>query len=1118
MDDQTPAPDHAPDPAPKRRRHLLLKAFVFLVLPAIALAVALPWLLGTSPGRAWVVGRGNARLAPGSIQLEELSLSWTRPIWLSGVKLRDSKGKVVLAAKDIRLDRGILGLLRSRPDYGTITVDGVTADVERRADGSIDVVEALGSVLKSAKPPKPGDPDPAVVVAIHGGTLRLASPELATPMTASAVEGTLTIVPGKPLEAAATLGEVGRTLELHATVDHRAPAGSTGDLEVTVAGKGWPIHLRKSGLEASGRFDGTIEAKRDRGRWSARGDTALLGVEATGPALAGDRLSLDRLVAACEAGQTATGWSILKLKLTSPVASLSGSGTWPASEGARLAGRVDLAALARMMPRAMRLRDGLTLDKGTATFRAEVSSAAGAERLVISASLDDLAASEGGRPLGLREPAHLTASAVRSSGKITVESLVMKAAGVDVTASGDLVAGVKLRGTVDLAALDAQAREWLDLGAVAASGQARLAADYRHVGENYKARFAAEFKDLKVAGLTAEPIAREIGRVDASAIGPRSDDGLPVGWREGQLDLKAGDLKVDLTATHEAGDVVVLGAVGLDLASPTPGRAQVKASVAIKGRVFEADEILAGFIPTDPEAALGTFKMAARGRLDLASGEALLTPLPGVPAGAIGLMAEGIKVSGLGRAGLPLRVDAALLGDLAGLDRMLAAWSGSPSKGLGGSWGSHLQITRSAAGRVDAVGRIDTPNVTAPGLRGPVTLAWNGGYLPEKDQVEILAATLSTAYGRARVAGNLYEVKARRICDLTATLDPRWETIDPILAASVEPNARLRASFRPIHWQGVLKADSTARLLTQQVAEIALDLSSAQAFGVTIGPAPVVLHLSGGGASFDPIQTTANGGPLTIHANLALDDAEGVWLRLLPGTRIDGAEINDAVSSSVLAFVAPVLSEATHVNGKVSVVLSRAMLPITAKGSAVIDGQVTFQDVQFLAGPLGAQVASLVGQPSPKLVLHQPMQLQVADGRVKQSGLSIPIPGGVKVDLDGSVGFDKTLDLRASVPLSARMLALDPKFESFVGGTKLSIPIRGTMAHPAIDARAMQTGLREAARTAGERGLAAQAEGLLNRVAGPNPTAGEPKGKPGRGDALGELEGLGRDLLQRKKP
>ena len=200
---------------------------------------------------------------------------------------------------------------------------------------------------------------------------------------------------------------------------------------MTVAGKGWPIHVRRAGVDARGRFEGTIEAKREGGAAGrSRATRRLLGVEATGPALAGDRLAIDRMAAACDVGQTAAGWTIREARGDQPGRLDHGdAGRSPPTAGAKLQGRVDLAALAKLLPRAMRLRDGLTLDKGTATLRADLTSVGGSDRVELAASLDDFAATEGGRPLTLREPARLSASGSRAADKVAVETLEVKAAG-----------------------------------------------------------------------------------------------------------------------------------------------------------------------------------------------------------------------------------------------------------------------------------------------------------------------------------------------------------------------------------------------------------------------------------------------------------------------------------------------------------------------------------------------------------------------------------------------------------------------------------------------------------------------------------------------------------------
>ena len=1120
MDDNKPSRS----PAPIRKKRRLRRLLAISTLLAIGLVAALPWLLGTPPARAWLLGRVNARLAPGSVELSGLGLSWTGPIKLSGLALRDPKGKLVLAARRVTLDRGLLGLLASRPDYGTITIEGVAVDVERRADGSIDILDALASALKAdpapqgipAPGPSPAPSKLAAAVVLKGGTLRVVSPELVEPITAGSLDGSATIAPGKPIELAAILGDEGRSLEICLAIDQ----ASEGDRSLIVVGKGWPIHVREAGVEAKGRFEGSLEANQVRGLWALKGDAALVGFEATGPTLLGDRLALERVVAACDLGQSATGWAIRKLDLTSPVASLQGVGSIPAVDGtpAQLRGRVDLAALARMMPNAMRLRDGLTLDRGTATLRVDLTTSGGADRAEVVASLDDFAATEGARPVKLRQPVRLTGRGARIGEKVTVEALEVKAAGIDVTAGGDLEAGVKLSGTVDLVALTAQLRDVLDLGAFDLSGHARLGADYKKVGESFKGRFAADCKDLKIAGLTAEPIVRDLVRLDASAVGASKPDGMPGDWQEARLDLKAGDLKLDLIATSKGGDVGLVAGAEVAVTSPVPGRLDARATFHRKGSIFEFDELRAGITPTDPAAAAGLVAIAVRGKLDMASGEGAFEPIPGYAVGAIGLGTEGAKLSGLGKAGAPLRVDASLAGDLAALDRLLASWSGSPLKGLAGAWASRLTVDRSVAEKIDVDGKVYVPNIVASSLKGPVALLVKGGYSPELDRLDLASLDLATGFGRVVVAGKLLETRGRRLMDLKGSVEPNWATLDRVVATSVEENARVRATVRPIRFEGSLKADSTPQLLGQIRGEVGLDVAMAEAFGVKLTPTAVVLKMDGGRAVFEPVVTTMNGGAVMIRGDLGFDADYGLWLRLNT-SRIEGAAINEAVSNSVLAYVAPVLAKSSSVTGKVTVAINRAAVPITAAGTMTFDGAMAFQNAIFNPGPLGTELTAITGQPAPALKLDQAMVVQVADGRVRQTGLAIPIGGnGLRVAIDGSVGFDETLDLKATIPLTARMLGLDPKLDKAAGGTTVALPVRGTLAKPAVDRKGLAVALRNAAKALGEKELKAEAGRFLDRIAAPNAKPGEPRSRPANRNPLGELENLGREILEPKKP
>ena len=598
-------------------------------------------------------------------------------------------------------------------------------------------------------------------------------------------------------------------------------------------------------------------------------------------------------------------------------------------------------------------------------------------------------------------------------------------------------------------------------------------------------------------------------------MGKSQPDGLPLDWREARVDVKAGDERFDLAATSKDGSVALVASAGFDVTSPVAGRASAKATFHRLGPAFEVEELRAGLTPADPKDASEAVALAVRGRLDLASGSGSFAAIPGPVVGTIGLGIDGLKLSGLGRSDLPLKVDRrpdrrprrARPGP-GELVRLAVEGAGGP---LVGSVGGRPIGRRGPGDRRQARrGRHRRAGLERPGRAGD-----QGGYAPQADRLDLSTLGLSTSFGKVTLVGKLLEAsRGRKLMNLDGTIEPVWAAVDRLMAASVEENARFRAKVHPIHLEGSLLADSTPKILEQIAGEVGLDLTMAEAFGVKLGPTPVVLKLGGGKAAFDPIVTTMNDGPVHINADLVLDAANGAWLRLAP-SQIEGAAINEAVSNSILAYVAPVLARSSEVSGKLTVALNKAMVPITADGKLQLDGALALQNVVCKPGPLGAELTSITGRAAPTLKLDQTMNVEVVDGRVHQSGLSIPLGGGAKVAIDGSVGFDQTLDLTARVPLTARLAGLDAKA---VGASTVDLPIRGTLARPALDRQALRVALREAAKALGEKEIQAEAGRFLDRIAGPNAKGGEPRSKPAGRNPLGDLENLGREILDPKKP
>lgn len=1133
-----------------RLRRLAQGLFVLSVGFAVAVA-ALPWLFSTATARDAIVKKINQALAPSKVGIGGLSLSWLGPIRLSGLSLTDGHGKTIVTAKRAVLNRGLIPLMRDHSRLGTITLDGAVVDVERRPDGSIDLIEALSPSKPADAPVSAASPKRAsarpldVTLKVARGSLVLKTPELAEPIRADemAMEVRYPAAPGKKLTWRIRLakppgGATSDTLGIDGEYDHRGASDPDLSLHVKGDGRGWPIAVAGSGVVVKARLVGSLTAARGSGAWETSGDAKLLGLDANGPALSGDRLAFDSCAAVWDVAQSGGAWSLKNLGIVSPVGTLSGRASVAADGGsipeARVEGRIDLAALARQLPHALRLREGLTLEHGSARVVVEVKSSAGAETGTLEANVSDLVARDPSHAFTLRDPAAISAQVTRTASGVSIKALNVKTAFLDLTGSGDMDKGVRLNGTIDLGGVQSQFKELIDFGAVTLAGKGAIAADYRKTGKGaaYLARYAAEVRGLKVAGLTNAPIVRDSLRLDAAVSGSASPNGAPANWESLRANAIAGPDKVTVAGRLRNGVTALTGSASLPVTvSSRDGRADVAFAGRLKPGsdgalgVVEFDECRATLRPLDPAlASSGTIALAARGSIDLVNDDVALSPLP-LPAGTplvVSVGPEGLKYHGLRKTAFTQKAaKGVLVGDLAAIERALFVWTGREPGGYGGALRAQIGMgageNRLNVGLTVSVPDFSRPTPDGKGRQpeGSVVVAASGGYAPDADRVTFDALTIASRFGRLDATGTLDNPTGSRLAELQGTIAPAWDVVSKLATESVGSPTALQGRPRPFRVKGPLSGASAVALLKGLDAEIALELTSADAFGMKLGPAPIVVRGKGGAYTIDPIETSLNNGRVTLLPGLTVDEVNGIDLSFARGSAINGAEINDQVSKAVLTYVAPVLDRATHVNGKVSVTIDHANFPLVGPDNRRVNilGQLVFQDVVFAPGPFASEMLSLAGRSdSPGVRLHQPVQLSVADGRVIQKGLEIPIRKDAAVALEGSVGFDQTLDMRASLPIFQAMLGGRSGLDKVIGDRRVVVPINGTVSHPKIDKRALQLALRDLSRSVLKKELSGNAADLLNQLV-PFPSAG----RVGGGGSI-DLKALEGELLKRIAP
>ena len=176
---------------------------------------------------------------------------------------------------------------------------------------------------------------------------------------------------------------------------------------------------------------------------------------------------------------------------------------------------------------------------------------------------------------------------------------------------------------------------------------------------------------------------------------------------------------------------------------------------------------------------------------------------------------------------------------------------------------------------------------------------------------------------------------------------------------------------------------------------------------------------------------------------------------------LDEAVLDPTVSQGVLAYIAPILADATIVGGRFSLSLESASLPVGDPGSGTLDGHLVMHAVDIGPGELAKNVLAVVPVEKPQITTlriseSSDIHFGLADRRVRHEGLKfgLPLPKTeerLDVESAGSVGLDdRSLELRLSLPLPTQMPEDRPLLKA-LAGKKLGLSIGGTLEKPEVD-------------------------------------------------------------------
>lgn len=1147
----TPSETNAGTRSGTPRKGSWWRKLAFVVACLLVLVLALPWIVAHSKLRNFVLGQvGRAAGLRGTLTAESASLGWFSTISIRGLRLADANGKTVASVQEFSSDRSLLRLALRPTNLGTLRADTPDLNLVIRRDGS-NLEDVLGDLLRPSQPSASKSPNLSVVVVAGRIAVRDQMTKKRWRIDKLSIDAALASEPNPTLnvDLGAVFSGERRPGKLRlkmkwqasddATSDVEEKAPSLGDADLALEIERLPLGIMQTllrrvapGTELTGNLSANL-----KGHWDdARGGKRAQGVKGrisgenldlAGPWLGADRLQFEELDIPCEIVWKNDTLRIDVLQVACDAGQIACQGTIPrarrllASESkaeflehlsharGKIAGEVDLAELARLLPDTLRIRPGTDITSGRILL--DVASVTDPKHVTWNASLEAtrLVAIDRGREIVWDQPLRVNAS-IRRQGdafeipKLTCESDFLRLSGAGTRDD------FQLQCSYDLTRLAKEVSRFADLGDTKLAGKGTAEMSWQ-LGrrERFQLEASLNVQNLELARPGASPWFEQQLSLRARGIG-RMGDQRPESLQEGSLELVAGS---DRASLRLAEPVKQLGAgtlwpLALELrgqlarwlsrAEPWIGRLpdwELDGNVELTGAGQWGDSTLAlsradltieqfrawggGFFIDEPRLELG-----GSGRCKYSEGTIDVPRLDLKTTAAAGQVTDfQCKWAGDGTLTLGGQLD--LTGELGKLEDWLQDPVKAPTWRLAGRCrvkGELGQARRTTTARlnIEVDNLVVSPQEGRPWNEPRLELVAQGSYNQPRDHALLDQFQIKSKALQLQAKGDIERLSTAQELRISGRVDYDLETIQNLLRPYVGNAVTIRGrESRPFELAGPLSAtsESAPDLASRLQGKMQLGWEEARLYGLPIGATELTARLSRGQLQISPLETQVAGGQVRLAPGLRLSP-EPMLLSLEPGQAIDHVNISTEMCNKGLKFVAPALADATEAEGQFSMELEGLSLPLSDPRTMDAAGKLTVHTVEI--GPSAVvqemgilvlnvldlfqvslpgrrsndDLAVILGKPPrAKLRKESEIPFKITKGRVYHRDLELAF-NDVTIRTYGSVGLDESLAMMVELVVQSDWLKNPALQEAFEGQT-VKIPIGGTLSRPKLDRKEM---------------------------------------------------------------
>jgi hypothetical protein len=1136
---------------------------VLLIVAAVAaIGLCAPYLLSTSPGRAAILHVVNGRI-DGRVEADTLRLTWSGPCKVGGLRVWDAQGRQIATVGSASVAGGLLHLAGDTRAFGKVTVNSVNADVHLSEPQSPDSgpLAALRRVVEAARDATAGGLPRAVgTVELRDSRVRITQPD-GRQVDLDGVVGDVEIdLPAKASAKAAFALPGGRTVRAEMSFTGASPAAGDGAglpvARLSLATDG-PADLSPLGgflgAEAlSGAASLVAEASLKDGRLAVRAESDLhqvtwtnLSGEAARPLDAQFAANVaigDRLEGAAsltgDAGTTDVDFSCpLDARVGSAGAAEAVSRMLAARPSglpeftAKLNASVDLPALGDALPALLAMLGDAQVSAGSLAIEDLDVGGGDWPRARGHVRLDGLVATSGDETISPQPmDASFDVSSAEGTG-VSVNQLQVDAGSAWLKGGGH-AGSINIDGRADLAGmkagLGAVFQAAVDLPDAVLSFQAGVDAS-----DLDRPRIRAAVQAEEVSGIvggrpmhipraaltctgyvavsSGSPVeaAIETGRL---TVAEAFDGQFTAGYAfaDGAFHANISDAGGDIEALRAllpwiADEDIRPVAGGYEISADLAGGAGL--AVTSSGRLAVDELTVDGKAVADGRAQAewseAAFEPGAsalsvhQASLAVTGGHLAATDLRiggGPPAGHLAVDADLAPMAAIARAFKPTHVPADVRGRL--------VWQGDASpagqdvrlKGRASVTG--LKITRADGAFAQQSVVVDHDVVLAPG-----------------DQRATLDAFRLTCDALSLdLAGTILGPEHDWTFDLSGRYAGDWrdllalaEGVAPGLSRRVSLSQRSAGSFTV---KGPARdpnaSPSFAGLVVRTDNGSAIDWQTGELLGFALGEGRVRAELVNGVVEI-PMSTIPAGDAGKLRVVGSVDFTRGEPVYLLPGrvTVIEDIPVTSQVSHDLLSRFNPIFAQLVDVDGRMSLTVADLAVPLgkSLKTGGRGGGHLDLSNLRVRPrGMLAELLASGAGDDG-----RTPMQVRgvdfiLSDGRIHYDRFGLVFADDFELQFYGSVGFDDTLDLAVSVPVSPRLLdemgVRGPvaDYARVLAGMRIAIPVTGSRLAPRLDFS--QVDIAAMIEQAGKGLLSERAGQLLEGAVRPGGAAPRRNGQP----------------------